>query len=272
MIYTNLHVNIFNVIRYFSTSICLLPCLESALQNLMEHSGKRHLLGGGIVRWGGHRLGRLSPIPYSYNKKTRLFAMAASLLIHSASILGEIGFGADEVRTYLHISFLTEMPIRNAVEKFDDPFLCDKILQIYLKRLGHEYGLLNEELSSNINSVGSSVTEEDGVNWKLAECTKKGEGFIRYNFSVAKSEFRIYEEKLHLPLESANTTLFVPYHCDKEGYAVMYKPSLNLENATTLITVANQTNVYLRQNKTFNCIAARRFRGAFCFSNSTSTV
>jgi len=95
MIFTHLDVKVFNVIRYAITSLLFVPCLEWALQNIVESFGARHLLNGGIVRWSGHRVGRLSPVPYSYDKKTRLLAIAAGLLIHSTSLLGEFGFGAD---------------------------------------------------------------------------------------------------------------------------------------------------------------------------------
>lgn len=57
------NVNIFNVIRYAITSLLFVPCLEWALQNKVESFRARHVLGGGIVRWGGHRLDLLSPVP-----------------------------------------------------------------------------------------------------------------------------------------------------------------------------------------------------------------
>lgn len=97
MVPTYIDVKLFNVIRYALTSLLLVPCLEWALQSIVESFGTKHLLRGGIVRWGGHRLGRLSPVPYSYNKKTRLLALLAGMFIHSASLLGEFGFGAEKV-------------------------------------------------------------------------------------------------------------------------------------------------------------------------------
>lgn len=86
---------IFNLIRYALTSLLLVPGLEWALQSIVDSSGARHLLSGGIMRWSGHRLGRLSAVPYSYNRKTRVFSIGFGLLIHSASLLGEYGFGAE---------------------------------------------------------------------------------------------------------------------------------------------------------------------------------
>lgn len=97
MFLTNIDGRIFNVIRYTLTSLLLVPCLEWILQNIVESLAARHLLRGGVVRWGGHRFGRLSPVPYSYNRKTRLFAIGASAFIHSASLLGEFGFNAVQI-------------------------------------------------------------------------------------------------------------------------------------------------------------------------------
>lgn len=90
---------------------------------------------------------------------------------------------------------------------------------------------------------------------------------------MPESEDRKYEDYvIDLPLERTNTTLFVHYHCDEEGYASLNKPTRNLEKLPTLRNITFQNSFYLRQNETFTCLGIRRFQGAFCFSNSTSAV
>lgn len=174
MVSTGLNVGTFNAIRYCLTSLLLLPCLEWALQNTVESLGTRRLLAGGVVKWDGQRLGRLSPVPYFYSRNTRLFAMVACVLIHSSSLFGEFGFGAEKVWSYkasnysridaseitayimecnklqLRISFLKKEPFTSFVEQTNSSAIRRERKRQYSDKVGYNYRVLNEEITSNL--------------------------------------------------------------------------------------------------------------------------
>lgn len=174
---TYIDVKVFNVLIYGLTSLLFVPCLDWALQKIIESLGTRHLLRGGIVRWGGVRLGRLYPVPYSYNRNTRLIAIGVGLMIHVTSLLGESGFGAAQPdsptellrshesdiliyigacnRTELDIHGLNETHHLNISEKFNTPEDCWKSGHEDLTASSYNYEILNEELSVSIFRISS---------------------------------------------------------------------------------------------------------------------
>jgi len=243
MVITHVDVKIFNVIRYAITSLLLVPCLEWALQNIVESFGARYMLRGGIVRWGGLRLGRLSPVPYSFNRKSRLFAAGAGALIHSASLLGEFGFGAQQmhfveptdlfstnasaVQAYsagckggnFRVYYWNENPSANISTEFKTESDCNNRQLEYTRGRNYNYFVGKEEFLNNLNPVSSTITANGNLDWKTGECPSRKSGVIHYlRNSVSGADF------------------------------------------------------IAKQNSTFVCFGTSNFQGFFCFSKSTSSV
>jgi len=149
---------------------------------------------------------------------------------------------------------------------------CSEKRNEYSRARDYSYGVLNEELSNNLDSVSSTSTANADLDWQAGTC-RSGEGGVGiYNFTVRPSKFRKYRNRtINLPLSYATTKVYVPYGCHAEFGSIYFKPH-NLENVSTLRTTIDQRYFKLIQNETFTCLFARRFFEDFCFSNSTSSV
>lgn len=247
------------------------------------------------MRWGGLRLGRLSPVPYSFNRKSRLFAAGAGALIHSASLLGEFGFGAQQmhfveptdlfstnasaVQAYsagckggnFRVYYWNENPSANISTEFKTESDCNNRQLEYTRGRNYNYFVGKEEFLNNLNPVSSTITANGNLDWKTGECPSRKSGVIHYNFSNPKSKSRRYRDlNIALPLVGSTSTLYIPYSC-KRGFGIMDRPTENLEQ-TVLRNSVSGADFIAKQNSTFVCFGTSNFQGFFCFSKSTSSV
>lgn len=252
------------------------------------------------MRWGGHRLGRLSPVPYSFNRKTRLFALVAGILIHSMALVGEFGFGAEQVLsvepTELFASDTSSFPIiyatcngstmlvyefektsvKTITERLNSPESCEKKYSEFQRTNINYYQDARKELLGNSHVVSSEVTENTDVDWLESKCSVDKGGVIRLNFTVPESKFRKYKNRtIDLPLERVTTTFHIRYECishrDRNAHTGLWSPN-SYENVSNLHHTILDPYLVLKQNKTFTCLSEPGLNGFFCFSNRTSSV
>lgn len=259
-IQTSLTVEYLNVIKYIALSFIIHPIIEWGANRSLELMASRAIGKGEKVSFKSHNLGRFTPMPVSYSRKSFLISLALTALLHSLEIMTEFGFSSqlvtvtgDSVRRSVSVS--EELIVRKKCYKPQEDDRFSYVRFTYsgeevdgtatnltqsecLNRFKHEkesaspsidFPAVRSMVSNMRSRVTTTIEATSGVEWMDQMCDislANESSFIHATMSFSPPEwFQVLEERIKVDdgwwNDQTTVEWSIPVVCVDGGTAIL---------------------------------------------------